>query len=328
MTTRGMHVLEDGNPHPPACNDAPSTPVVPMILCSVILLLMLTGCGSLQQLAMDKVGDALARGGEAYASDPDLELVGSASPFGLKLAESLIAESPRHQGLLLAAARGFTQYAYAFVELPADDLEERDTAAAYAARARARRLYLRARDYGLRGLEAAHAGFRAQLERDPASALAAMRNEDVPLLYWTAAAWGAAISLGKDDAAMLAGLAPTRRLAKAALDLDESYSQGALHVLHMSLAMSEPDAEPRRLARAAAHFERAVALSAGLHAAPFVAHAESVCVPSGKREEFDRMLDRALAIDVEAAPALRLSNELFQRRARWLRARAEQLFSN
>jgi hypothetical protein len=47
---------------------------------------------------------------------------------------------------ILAAARGFTQYAYVYVQLPADEMEDRDVAAAYAQRERARRLYLRARD--------------------------------------------------------------------------------------------------------------------------------------------------------------------------------------
>ena len=300
---------------------------LPRLALGAIAVTAICGC-SLQHLVVDKVGDALARGGEAYASDPDLELVGTASPFGLKLTESLLAESPAHRGLLLAAARGFTQYAYAFVEMPADEIEQHNVAAAHAARERARRLYLRARDYGLRALDAAHPGFSSRLERDPAAALASLREEDAPLLYWTAAAWGAAISLGKDDAAMLSGLAPMRRMASRALELDESYGQGAIHVLQMTLAMSEAQPDVVRLARAHTHFESAVTLSAGLQAAPFVAYAESICVPSARRDEFDRMLDRALAIDAASAPASRLSNELFQRRARWLRSHADQLFSN
>ena len=36
------------------------------------------------------------------------ELVREAVPFSLKLIESLLAESPRHRGLLLAACKGFT----------------------------------------------------------------------------------------------------------------------------------------------------------------------------------------------------------------------------
>jgi predicted anti-sigma-YlaC factor YlaD len=286
---------------------------------------MVCGC-SVQRLVVDRVGDALAQGGNVYATDDDVELVGAATPFGLKLIESLLADSPRHAGLLLAASRGFTQYAYAFVELPAAELEERNVAAAYAARERARRLYLRAQAYGLLGLEVAHTGFADQLARDPVAALAVLRAADVPLLYWTAASWAAAISLAKDNAQMLADLPSVQRLAGRALELDESYERGALHVLQISLVMAQPMAESERLSAARQHFDRAVALSAGNQAAPYVTYAEAVSIPTNRRAEFESMLDGALGVEPSAAPTSRLANEVFQKRARALRLRADQLF--
>lgn len=279
-------------------------------------------------MVVDRVGDALAHDGDVYASDDDIELVGAATPFGLKLMESLLAESPQHRGLLLATARSFTQYAYAYVESPAADLDERDVAAAYAARERARKLYLRARDYGLRGLAVSHAGFAEQLKHNPEAALGALHKEDVPLLYWTAAAWGAAISLSKDDAAMLADLPSVQRLADRALELDEAYEGGALHILHISLAMSQPGPERERIAAACRHFDRAVELSRDHQAAPFVTYAEAVSIPTANRSEFDQMLQRALEVDVASAPSWRLNNEVFQRRAYWLRTHENQFFSN
>src|SRR5580765_3220352 len=115
------------------------------------LALMGPGC-SIKRLAVNQVGNALAGGGSTFASDDDPELVKAAAPFSLKLMETLLAENPRHEGLLLASASGFTQYAYAFVQQDADEMEEKDFAAAEQMKVRARRLYLRARNYGLRGL--------------------------------------------------------------------------------------------------------------------------------------------------------------------------------
>src|SRR5258708_3533739 len=109
---------------------SPGKETMPLLIIRLLPIVFLSGC-SMQQLVVDKFGDALSRESDVYASDPDLELVGAATPFGLKLTESLIAESPRHRGLLLAASRGFTQYAYAFVEVPADEIEDRDVAAAF-----------------------------------------------------------------------------------------------------------------------------------------------------------------------------------------------------
>ena len=117
-----------------------------------LLALLLPGC-SIKKLAVNSLGNALAQGSSTYAEDDDPELVKGAIPFGLKTVESLLAESPRHRGLLYAAASGFTQYAYAFVQQEADLIEERDLARATTLRGRARRLYRRALEYGFRGLE-------------------------------------------------------------------------------------------------------------------------------------------------------------------------------
>jgi hypothetical protein len=123
------------------------------LIVSALVCALVSGC-SFRKIAVNKLGDALAAGGTTFASDDDPELVKAAVPFSLKLMESLLAENPKHAGLLFATASGFTQYAYAFVQQDADEMEDTDLSAATAMRARARKLYLRARNYGLRGLEA------------------------------------------------------------------------------------------------------------------------------------------------------------------------------
>src|SRR5690242_19712396 len=129
-----------------------------ILLAGLTLCFAGNGC-SIRRYALNKAADALAQSGTTFASDDDPELIKAAAPFSLKLMESLLAENPRHPGLLDAAASGFTQYAYAFVQQDADEAEPGDLAAAEALRARARRLYLRAQRYGLRGLEVKHPGF-------------------------------------------------------------------------------------------------------------------------------------------------------------------------
>ena len=69
-----------------------------------------------------------------------------------------------------------------------------------------------------------------------------------------------------------------------------------------------------------------MALSAGKRAAPYLSFAETVSVGSQDRREFEEMLRRALAIDPDAVPELRLANTVSQRRAAWLLARADELF--
>jgi predicted anti-sigma-YlaC factor YlaD len=289
----------------------------------VCVTLLLAGC-SLERMATNRLGDVLAAGGTVYASDDDPELIEAATPFSLKLMESVLSSSPEHRALLATTAAGFTQYAYAFVHQEADAAALEDPEAAATASMRARRLYLRARDYGLRGLDATHPGFSAGLATDPAATVSRATKADVELLYWTGVAWAAAIGFGKDDPALVADLELVSVLVDRARDLDESWGDGALHSFLITWEMVRPDSSGEREEHARAHFERAVALSGGLSAGPWVAWAESVCLARADRACFEQSLRAALDIDPDARPATRLENLVMQRRARWLLAGADR----
>jgi predicted anti-sigma-YlaC factor YlaD len=297
----------------------------PVWLAMLCLALLGAGC-SAKRFAVNKVGDALAGSGSTFASDDDPELIKAAIPFSLKLMESLLAESPRHEGLLLATSRGFTQFAYAFVQEDADETESKDLAAAEEMRGRARRLYLRARNYGLRGLDVRHKGFEKALRTDPRKAVAVTTVKDVPLLYWTAASWAAAISLSKDKPDMIAEMPFVEALMNRALALDEAFDHGAIHTYFISYEMGRSGGTGDPAARARRHFERALALSGGQQASPMVAFAEAVCVQKQDLKEFESLLQRALAINPDARPEWRLANLVLQRRAKWLLARTDELF--
>ena len=288
-------------------------------------LVLFCGC-SVRKMALNRVSDMIASGGSSVQSDDDPELVRDAAPFQLKLTESLLQENPDHRGLLLSAASGFTQYSYAFVQQEADEVEEIDLARSRALAERAKRLYLRARGYGLRGLEVSHPGFVEALKKDPASAAAMAVKGDVPLLYWTAASWASAISLSKDDPEAVADLPVPAALAERAIELDEAWDAGALHTFFIAFEMAKPGAAPGAETRARGHFERAVSLSGGRMASPYLSLAEAVSVRAQDRTGFERLLNQAIAVDPDAEPRWRLQNLVAQRRARWLIARADQLF--
>lgn len=288
--------------------------------------LVLGGCSSVKKAAVSQVADALASGGTTFAADDDPELVRQAVPFSLKLMESLLAENPRHQKLLLATCSGFTQYTFAFVQQDADELEATNFTQSQALRIRAKKLYRRARDYGLRGLDVAHDGWTAKLAADPRATVKTATKADVPLLYWTAAAWGAYIATSKDDPAAIAEMVQVESLIDRALELDEAWGDGTLHSILITLEMSRAGATGKAEDRARRHFERAVALAHGAQAGPWVTFAESVCVDTRNVDEFQRSLDLALKVDVDQKPEYRLANMVMQRRARWLLTRKDDLF--
>jgi predicted anti-sigma-YlaC factor YlaD len=299
--------------------------LVPLPRALLLGALLSSGC-SVERYAVGKLGDALSRQGSTFASDDDPDLVREAAPFSLKLVESLLAEEPRHEGLLLAAASGFTQYAYAFVQQDADEAESTSVARATDLRLRARKLYLRARGYGLRGLDLEHSGAETALRGDRQRALATFGARDVPFLYWTAAAWAGAINLAKNDPELVADLPIVEAMMDRALELDEGFGGGAIHTFLISYESSRPGGAKDAEARARAHFDRAVALSGGHLAAPMVALAEAVAIPRQDKKEFDELLRRAIAVDEDAKPEWRLENLVMKRRARWLIDHAEEQF--
>jgi len=297
-------------------------PATTLLALAMLGTAVLSGGCSLRTLAANQIGNALASGGSTFTSDDDPELVGAALPFSLKLMESVLADSPHHEALLVATCRGFTQYAYGWV----DPSGQGEGETALMARERTKRLSLRARGYGLRALSLSIPNFAIRLSSDPSATLALTRKRDVPALYWLAAAWGLAIANGKDDVDLLGDLPIVEALISRAAELDPDFDGGAIHTFLISYEGSRSTVSRDAATRAREHFLRAVELSGGQLASPYVAAAESLAVPAQNREEFTQLLERALAIDMNARPEWRLQNLLAQRRASWLLAHHDDLF--
>jgi TRAP transporter T-component len=307
---------------------SPIRPVVLLgraCLCAAVLALS-TGC-SLKTMAVKTVANTLADTGDVFTRDDDPELIRDATPFALKLYESLLESVPTHVPLLIATCGSFTQYGYAFLEAEAESLDASRRADAIALRERALKHYLRGRGYCLRAADARFGkGTSTALLQDPVAAVAKARKDDVPLLYWTAASWGAAISLGIDRPDLAVDFPTVRALADRALALDPAWSRGSIHELMITLD-SLPEALGGDPARAREHFKMAVEIQKGLSPGPYVSLATGVAVPMQDRAEFERLLKEALAIDPEKDPSNRLVILVTQRRARVLLDRADEKFS-
>lgn len=295
-------------------------------LLTLALVTSSTAACSIKKMAINRLADTLAASGDSFSSDEDPDLIRDAVPFSLKTIESLLVEVPEHKGLLLTACSGFTQYAYAFVQTDAELIEPKDYEASVAGRERALKMYQRALGYCLRRVELTHKGFRAAVEKDPTGTMKAFSKEDVPVLYWTGATWGALVSAGSEKPELLNQLPIVRAIMDRALELDEAYELGSIHDVLISLD-SLPEAMGGSVKNARLHYARSVELSKGESASPHVSLASGISVAEQNRKEFEELLAKALAVDVNQAPRLRLSNVIYQRKARALLARADDLFT-
>jgi hypothetical protein len=279
-----------------------------------VAVLWLAAC-SPKQMALNRMASALANSSSVYERDNDPEFVRLAAPSTLKTIEMLLSQSPDHPQLLLTACSGFTQYSYGFLHVESE-LKAKDAAAAADLRSRASRMYQRARGYCLHGLEVRRPRLTVEaIARDPEGALKQTTEDDVPWLYWTAAAWGADLSLAPNPLLRATELRSVRALLGRAKALDETWQKGAIYE-----ALIAFDGLPALVggspAAARADFDRAIALSEGKSVFAYVAFAATVTDPAEKR----RLLESALAIDTATITTRRLTNLIAQRYARALLA--------
>jgi hypothetical protein len=106
----------------------------------------------------------------------------------------------------------------------------------------------------------------------------------------------------------------------------KGYANGAIHSFLISYEMVRLAKEGNPADRAYGHFQKAVALSGGQDASPYVSFATAVCVSEERRSEYVQSLNTALGIDPYGNPELTLSNFLMQEYAQWLLEHIDDYF--
>lgn len=261
------------------------------------------------------MASALANSTSVYESDNDPEFVRLAAPSTLKTVEMLLSQNPDHPGLLLTACSGFTEYSYGFLHVESE-LKAADVTASQELKARAAKMYARARGYCLRGVNVRHQGHaltEANLVTNSEIVLKDMTKEDVPWLYWTAASWGGELAVASNRLLRVQELAGVRALMRRAKDLDDTWDHGAIYE-----AMIAIDGLPALLGGSAsatkADFDRAMELSGGKSVFARVAYAATL----SNQAEKNRLLQQAIDEDVSKMASRRLTNLIAQRYAKAL----------
>lgn len=284
---------------------------------------------SLKKLALNQVAAALTGGGAStvFTGDNDPELVGDALPFAIKMYESLLTANPRHLGLRLQTGSLYIMYANAFLQTPAAMLPEAEYQKKEFGYQRAKNLYLRGRDIILVGLEDEHPGFCASLDKKNfAKALERTTRKDAPLLYWAGAGWLGAYAIDPFDMDLGMTLPAAAALIERVYRLDNDFASGALHEFYILYYGSLPEYMGGSLKKARDHFAKALVVSGGRSATPYLSLATTVTIKEQNLAEFRKLLNEALAIDPEADPENRLVNVLNQRKAQWLLEHADDFF--
>jgi predicted anti-sigma-YlaC factor YlaD len=294
----------------------------------ITLAMIISGC-SVKTTTVNLVAGALSKesSSSVFSGDDDPELVGDALPFAIKLYESLVAGSPDNRPLLLATGKSLCMYAYAFIQVPAEQLTYSDLETKNEMLQRAKKLYLRGRDYILKAISLRHPHFAENIDKnDFASAFKGVTARDTSYLYWAGMAWMAAFTADKGDVALLVDIPKAVALISKTMEFNDGYSEGAAHEFFISYYGAMPAAMGGNEEKAREHFAKAVAYSQGYKSSPYLALATSVCVKNQKLAEFKALLETALKVDVNKRPGNRLLNILNIQKAHWLLEHADNFF--
>ena len=179
-----------------------------------LALFLLVGIGACtsRQLAVRTVTDIINEGLTAYESDNDLNLLKSALPSHIKLLETLLANDPQNQKLLILLSRSYASYAFIFYEgqveaarfRPNPDATHRALMKELSASASG--YYAKGIEYALRAMEIRHPDCRKQLGRiaSAGSFIQSMGKHDLPALFWYGFNLSAVINLNRDSMSSLA----------------------------------------------------------------------------------------------------------------------------
>lgn len=287
---------------------------IPTLVSALLLCAALGGCGAIASRAGDRFAGQL---GDAVLASDDPATVRDGLPAYLLLIDGLVAgQSPGKRGnapLLLAAARLNGAYAGNFTDGDAE---------------RARRLADKAMDYARRAAALRTPALAAAMDGPvPAfeSALAAVPDREVALLYGLGTAWIGRLQANSEDWGAIADLPKVQALLERVAAIDPAYDQGMVRVYLGVLHSLRPEAVGGQPELGRRHFEAAIAISGGRNLQAKVLMAQYYARLVFDQALHDRLLDEVLAADPKA-PGLTLMNVLAQSHARDLQASGKDYF--
>lgn len=278
------------------------------ILC---ISLSLSGC---VKLALRSAPSFIPRLSQTFFEECDTDLARQSLPSSLKIMEGLLKNDPENKQILTTLCTGFTGYAMLFVEEQNPD--------------KASKLYLRARDYGLKALgRKAPISKESNLNRDTIQArIKSIKENDLEALFWTTMAWNAWINLNLDQPVALGQLSTAQACLNRILEIKPDYYYGAPYILMGSILAAMPGPLGGDEKQARKYFEKSLKITDGHF---FLAHyyfARYYAVRAQDKELFFKLIKE---VEQKSANELKdacLINSVMKEKMTHLKEISEDLF--
>lgn len=295
----------------------------------LLLPLLFLSLSSCSKIIVKKLSESLSTessNGSIFTRDNDPELIRDALPLALKMYEGLLEANSDDANLYRATASAFCSYSYAFIQFPADTLDDEYADQKQVAYKRAKKMYIRARDYGLKGLEINYPNFMKGLKSNSDSTLATVEASDSSLLYWTALSWMGAFTMDKFDMKLALSVKKAVNMMKRVETINPNYGKGALAEFFISYYGAMPVSMGGSPEKAKEFFEKALMLTDSNSAGPYLAYATAVAIPSQNKELFKELINKAVKIKPKSDENNLLYRTIQHEKALWLKNNIDNFF--
>jgi tetratricopeptide (TPR) repeat protein len=284
--------------------------------CLILLIIpLISACGATKtRMMVDSMNPLMEQMAISINKNYDVDMVRDAYPANLIQLDGLIEASPHNESILLKASEAYFGYGFAFIE---DTDEER-----------AKKLYLKSKDYALRVLEKNRKfrrAFNGPIDEFIGS-LEPFDKKDVPALFRASTAWIAWIALNLDDPAVLLDLPKVEAIWMRILELDETYYYGSTHASLGAYFASQSMSLGGNPDKAKYHFDRAFEISQSRLLVVHLMYAQYYAYQIQDRKLFTDTLEKVIATPVNFYPDLNLINEISKRKARILLDNVDMYF--
>lgn len=298
----------------------------PILLAFLCLPLASAGC-DMTRLTANTTANVFAEAAPAFDEHWDYEFAGAAAPASIIQLEGMYRIVPDNEVILLQLAKGYTGYAYGWIEDELEQVDPMDFEREEHLQHRARLMYLRARNFAFRLIRLNEEGFDEAYQAGLGDLQRWLREsfddeEDAPMLLWAGYSWGAAINVSRDDPMLIADIGFAKALVERSVELDPEYYNAAGLTFLGVVTSEEIGGDPEN---AVAYFERALELTDRKALVIQYNYARSYAVRTQNRELFDGLLTEVIEAG-DILPEARLANKIARRRAFRLQDRADQLF--
>ncbi len=285
--------------------------IIRILIVMFVFIFFITGC---VKLALQLSPSLIPNFTHVLFEECDTEIAKLSMPTDLKLMEGLLRNDPKNKQLLTALCMGFSGYTMLFIE--EEDPE------------RASKLYLRARNYGLKAL-----GIMTTISEDNGpkrdnviDKLMNIDKRDLQALFWTTVSWNLWINLNLDKPTALVQLGVAQACLERVLEINPDYFFGTPYVLIGSILSSKPASLGGNKEKAREYFEKAINLNSGKFFLTQYYFAKYYAVRIQDKELFFKLIKDVDSKDPYELKEVCLINTEMKQKTKRLMKMSEELF--